>query len=55
MRREAYTYDETPGDFELKHFSIEHDEETLVPFIQAAKKTAGAEAVGFAVDARRAG
>lgn len=33
---EAYTYDETDGDFELKHFSIEHDRKTLIPFIQAA-------------------
>ena len=33
---EAYSYDETDGDFELKHFSIAHDEKTLVPFIQAA-------------------
>ena len=33
---EAYSYDETDGDFELKHFSIEHDRKTLVPFIQSA-------------------
>jgi len=33
---EAYSYDETDGDFDLKHFSIEHDRNTLVPFIQAA-------------------
>ena len=33
---EAYSYDETDGDFELRHFSIEHDCNTLVPFIQAA-------------------
>jgi glucosylceramidase len=33
---EAYSYDETDGDFELKNFSIAHDEQTLVPFIQAA-------------------
>ncbi len=33
---EAYSYDETDGDFELKHFSIDHDRKTLVPFIQAA-------------------
>lgn len=33
---EAYTCDETDGDFELKHFSIEHDRKTLIPFIQAA-------------------
>lgn len=35
---EAYSYDETDGDFELKHFSIDHDRQTLIPFIQAAKK-----------------
>jgi len=33
---EAYSYDETDGDFALKSFSIAHDEKTLVPFIQAA-------------------
>ena len=33
---EAYSYDETAGDFDLKDFSIAHDEKTLVPFIQAA-------------------
>ncbi|MBV8631051.1 MAG: beta-glycosidase [Silvibacterium sp.] len=33
---EAYSYDETDGDFDLRHFSIEHDRNTLVPFIQAA-------------------
>jgi glucosylceramidase len=33
---EAYSYDETDGDFFLKNFSIVHDEKTLVPFIQAA-------------------
>jgi glucosylceramidase len=33
---EPYSCDETPEDFELKHFSIEHDRGTLVPFIQAA-------------------
>jgi glucosylceramidase len=33
---EAYSYDETDGDFDLKHFSIEHDRHTLIPFILAA-------------------
>ena len=33
---EAYSYDETDGDFDLKHFSIEHDKPTLVSFIRAA-------------------
>src|ERR1700761_392473 len=36
--REAYSYDETDGDFTMQHFSIGHDMDTLVPFIQAAKK-----------------
>ena len=34
---EAYSYDETDGDFELKHFSIDHDRQTLIPFIHAAQ------------------
>lgn len=33
-----YSYDETDGDFELKHFSIDHDRTTLIPFIHAAQK-----------------
>jgi glucosylceramidase len=33
---DAYSYDETDGDYALKDFSIAHDENTLVPFIQAA-------------------
>jgi len=32
-----YSYDDIDGDFELKHFSIDHDLETLVPFIHAAQ------------------
>jgi glucosylceramidase len=35
---EAYSYDETDGDFELRHFSIDHDRKTLIPFIHAALK-----------------
>ena len=35
---EAYSYDETDGDFDLKNFSIEHDRKTLIPFIQAARR-----------------
>src|SRR5437879_884996 len=34
----AYSYDETKDDFELKHFSIENDRATLIPFIQAAQR-----------------
>jgi glucosylceramidase len=36
----AYSYDETKGDFELKHFSIENDRATLIPFIHAAQRSA---------------
>jgi glucosylceramidase len=32
-----YSYDDSDGDFELKHFSIDHDLQTLVPFIHAAQ------------------
>jgi len=35
---EAYSYDETDGDFDLKHFSIDHDKKTLIPFIKAAQR-----------------
>jgi glucosylceramidase len=35
---DAYSYDETDGDFDLKHFSIEHDKPTLIPFIHAAQR-----------------
>jgi glucosylceramidase len=33
-----YSYDETPGDLKLEHFSIANDLETLVPFIQSAQR-----------------
>lgn len=32
-----YSYDEVDGDYALEHFSIEHDDATLVPYIKAAK------------------
>jgi len=35
---EAYSYDETDGDFDLKHFSIAHDQQALVPFIRSAQR-----------------
>jgi len=35
---EAYSYDETESDFELHQFSIDHDQKSLVPFIQLALK-----------------
>lgn len=36
-----YSYDEVDGDFDLEHFSIDHDRATLVPFIQAAQRYQG--------------
>ena len=33
-----YSYDETDGDFDLSHFSIDHDRRTLIPFIHAAQR-----------------
>jgi glucosylceramidase len=34
--RDWYSYDETPGDFALRHFSIANDQTSLIPFIKAA-------------------
>ncbi|MFN8258957.1 MAG: hypothetical protein U0W24_24930 [Bacteroidales bacterium] len=31
-----YSYDETPGDFEMKNFSIERDKKNLIPYIKEA-------------------
>jgi glucosylceramidase len=36
--RNWYSYNETDGDFEMKHFSIENDKETLIPFMKNARK-----------------
>lgn len=36
--RDWYSYNETEGDFEMKHFSIANDQETIIPFIKAALK-----------------
>lgn len=33
-----YSYDETPGDFDLTHFSIERDRQALIPYVRAALK-----------------
>lgn len=33
---EWYSYDEHPGDFELKKFSIKHDKKYLIPYIKEA-------------------
>jgi glucosylceramidase len=35
--RGPYSYDETPNDFALEHFSIDNDLQTLVPFIKKAQ------------------
>jgi len=35
--RSWYSYDESPGDFDLTHFTIANDLETLVPFIKKAQ------------------
>lgn len=31
-----YSYNETEGDFRMKHFSVANDRETLIPFIKSA-------------------
>ncbi len=41
----SYAYDEVPGDTELKHFSIEHDRQLLIPLIKAAQAAAGDDAL----------
>lgn len=33
-----YSYDEQDGDYDLKNFSIDHDQQTLIPYIQNVKK-----------------
>lgn len=35
--RDYYSYAEVPGDFDLAHFSIAQDHETLIPFIRSAQ------------------
>lgn len=35
---EWYSYDETPGDYELNNFSIERDKEYLLPYVKEAIK-----------------
>ena len=34
--REWYSYAEIPNDYSMQHFSIKHDKNTLIPFIQQA-------------------
>lgn len=36
--RDWYSCDEVDGDFQLKHFNIERDKQTLVPYIKLAQK-----------------
>ncbi|HWB60083.1 MAG TPA: glycoside hydrolase family 30 protein [Chthoniobacteraceae bacterium] len=45
---EPYSYDDTPGDKELTHFSIEHDKKNRIPMIQRAIKASGGELKIFA-------
>ncbi len=33
-----YSYDETPDDYEMNHFSIDRDKERLIPYIRSAQK-----------------
>jgi len=33
-----YSLDDTPGDFELKHFNLDRDRAILLPYIKAAMK-----------------
>ena len=35
-----YSMDEVPGDYELKHFSVERDRQALIPYIKEALKVA---------------
>jgi len=45
---DTYSYDDTPGDTALAHFSIAHDLKYRVPFIKAALATAKAPITLFA-------
>ncbi|RZK63001.1 MAG: beta-glycosidase [Hymenobacter sp.] len=36
--RAWYSCDEVDGDFQLKHFNIDHDKTTLIPYIKAAQR-----------------
>ena len=36
--RDYYSYNETSGDFEMEHFSIDNDRQTLIPFIHNAQR-----------------
>lgn len=45
---EMYTYDNVPGDKELKHFTIEHDMQYRIPMIKSAMKASHNELKFFA-------
>ena len=34
--RDWYSFNETPGDFEMKNFSIERDKTAMIPYVKAA-------------------
>lgn len=34
--RDYYSHNDTPGDFQMKHFSIERDHSALIPYIKSA-------------------
>ncbi|MDO7849968.1 glycoside hydrolase family 30 protein [Hymenobacter convexus] len=36
--RAWYSCDEVDGDFDLKHFNIDHDQSTLIPYLKAAQR-----------------
>lgn len=36
---DAYSYSEIPEDYEMKHFSVERDKKSVIPFIQDAIKS----------------
>lgn len=36
--RSWYSNDETPGDLELRHFNIDRDRTSVIPFVRAAQK-----------------
>ncbi|MBU6206749.1 MAG: beta-glycosidase [Alphaproteobacteria bacterium] len=37
LSRRWYSYDEVDGDFDMAHFSVANDDETLIPYIKAAQ------------------
>ena len=45
---DTYSYDDTPGDTALTHFSIAHDLKYRIPFIKAAQTAAGGRLTLFA-------